>query len=85
MIIDEMIVEFLVENGYFYIMYWFDEVVWILFIKKMKKCGLIILISVGVKKEEYFFIEKLVEELLNFDYIIIDIVYGYVNLVIDMI
>lgn len=38
MIINELIVEFLVENGYFYIMYCFDGVVRILFVKKMKKC-----------------------------------------------
>ncbi|HGF8406761.1 TPA: GMP reductase [Enterococcus faecium] len=84
-IIDETIAEFLAENGYFYIMHRFDEVARIPFIKKMKKRGLITSISVGVKKEEYSFIEKLAEELLNPDYITIDIAHGHANSVIDMI
>lgn len=84
-IIDETIAEFLAENGYFYIMHRFDEAARILFIKKMKKRGLITSISVGVKKEEYSFIEKLAEESLNPDYITIDIAHGHANSVIDMI
>ena len=84
-IIDETIAEFLAENGYFYIMHRFDEAARIPFIKKMKKRGLITSISVGVKKEEYSFIEKLAEESLNPDYITIDIVQGLANSVIDMI
>ncbi|EGP5013395.1 GMP reductase [Enterococcus faecium] len=84
-IIDETIAEFLAENGYFYIMHRFDEAARIPFIKKMKKRGLITSISVGVKKEEYSFIEKLAEESLNPDYITIDIAHGHVNSVIDMI
>ena len=84
-IIDETIAEFLAENGYFYIMHRFDEVARIPFIKKMKKRGLITSISVGVKKEEYSFIEKLAEESLNPDYITIDIAHGHANSVIDMI
>lgn len=84
-IIDETIAEFLAENGYFYIMHWFDEAARIPFIKKMKKRGLITSISVGVKKEEYSFIEKLAEESLNPDYITIDIAHGHANSVIDMI
>lgn len=84
-IIDETIAEFLAENGYFYIMHRFDEAARIPFIKKMKKRGLITSISVGVKKEEYSFIEKLAEESLNPDYITIDIAHGHANSVIDMI
>lgn len=84
-IIDETIAEFLAENGYFYIMHRFDEAARIPFIKKMKKRGLITSISVGVKKEEYSFIEKLAEESLNPDYITIDIAHGHTNSVIDMI
>ena len=84
-IIDETIAEFLAENGYFYIMHRFDEAARIPFIKKKKKRGLITSISVGVKKEEYSFIEKLAEESLNPDYITIDIAHGHANSVIDMI
>lgn len=84
-IIDETIAEFLAENGYFYIMHRFDEAARIPFNKKMKKRGLITSISVGVKKEEYSFIEKLAEESLNPDYITIDIAHGHANSVIDMI
>lgn len=43
------------------------------------------LISVGVKEGEYVFVEMLVWEGLVFDYVIIDIVYGYLNVVINMI
>lgn len=66
-------------------MHRFDEAARIPFIKKMKKRGLITSISVGVKKEEYSFIEKLAEESLNPDYITIDIAHGHANSVIDMI
>lgn len=51
----------------------------------MNVCGLFFFISVGVKDEEYEFVCQLVEENLIFEYVIIDIVYGYFNVVIEMI
>ncbi len=58
-IIDESIAEFLAKNGYFYIMHRFDEEARIPFIKKMKQEGYISSISVGVKENEYAFVEEL--------------------------
>lgn len=48
-IIDEKLVIWLVSYDYFYIMYWFDEVLCIFFMIKMKEFNLYILIFVGVK------------------------------------
>lgn len=66
-------------------MYRFNEENRILFIKKMYYVGLFVFIFVGVKENEFNFIEKLVFLLFILEYIIIDIVYGYLNLVINMI
>ena len=84
-IIDESIAEFLAENGYFYIMHRFEEQKRMPFIQKMKSKKLISSISVGVKKEEYTFVEELAEKSLVPDYITIDIAHGHSNAVIDMI
>lgn len=84
-IVDESIAEALAKNGYFYIMHRFDEAGRIPFIKKMADQGLITSISVGVKAEEYAFVEELAAEKLNPDYITIDIAHGHSNAVIQMI
>ena len=84
-IIDETIAEFLAENGYFYIMHRFEEEARIPFIEKMKARNLISSISVGVKKDEYAFVEELAEKSLVPDYITIDIAHGHSNAVIAMI
>ena len=84
-IIDETIAEFLAENGYFYIMHRFEEETRIPFIEKMKARNLISSISVGVKKDEYTFVEELAEKSLVPDYITIDIAHGHSNAVIAMI
>lgn len=84
-IIDETIAEFLAENGYFYIMHRFEEEARIPFIEKMKTRNLISSISVGVKKDEYAFVEELAEKSLVPDYITIDIAHGHSNAVIAMI
>ncbi|MDA3973612.1 GMP reductase [Enterococcus thailandicus] len=84
-IIDESIAEFLAKNGYFYIMHRFDEEARIPFIKKMKQEGYISSISVGVKENEYTFVEELAQKNLVPDYITIDIAHGHSNSVINMI
>ena len=84
-IIDENIAEFLAENGYFYIMHRFNEDARIPFIKKMQSRNLITSISVGVKPQEYTFVEELAAENLVPDYITIDIAHGHANAVIEMI
>ncbi|MFB1081634.1 GMP reductase [Jeotgalibacillus sp. JSM ZJ347] len=84
-IIDEKIATHLAENGYFYIMHRFEPETRIAFIKKMQSKGLITSISVGVKEEEYGFIEELASANLVPDYITIDIAHGHSNAVIEMI
>lgn len=84
-IIDENIATFLAENGYFYIMHRFKPEKRIDFIKEMQGKGLYASISVGVKPEEYDFIEELAAENLVPEYITIDIAHGHSNAVINMI
>ncbi|WP_010282998.1 GMP reductase [Bacillus timonensis] len=84
-IIDEKIALFLAENGYFYIMHRFNPEKRVDFIKDMQARGLIASISVGVKPEEYTFIEQLAEENLVPEFITIDIAHGHANSVIEMI
>ncbi|KMY43903.1 guanosine 5'-monophosphate oxidoreductase [Bacillus sp. FJAT-27916] len=84
-IIDENIAVKLAENGYFYIMHRFHPEKRVAFIQKMQARGLITSISVGVKPEEYEFIECLAKDGLLPDYITIDIAHGHSNSVIKMI
>ncbi|MBE4908586.1 GMP reductase [Bacillus luteolus] len=84
-IIDEKIALYLAENNYFYIMHRFEPEKRLGFIKEMHSKGLFASISVGVKEEEYLFIEKLANEQLTPEYITIDIAHGHSNAVINMI
>jgi GMP reductase len=84
-IIDEKIAIYLAENGYFYIMHRFEPDKRLSFIKDMKTRGLIASISVGVKEEEYRFIQQLAEEQISPEFITIDIAHGHSNAVIKMI
>ena len=84
-IIDEKVASFLAENGYFYIMHRFKPETRIQFIKDMKAKNLFSSISVGVKSDEYSFIEELKAENLCPEYITIDIAHGHSNAVINMI
>ncbi|MBV7506719.1 GMP reductase [Bacillus sp. sid0103] len=84
-IIDEKISIYLAENGYFYIMHRFEPDKRRSFIKEMQSRGLIASISVGVKEEEYRFIQQLAEEQISPEFITIDIAHGHSNAVIQMI
>ncbi|MCM3761982.1 GMP reductase [Alkalihalobacillus oceani] len=84
-IIDESIALYLAENGYFYIMHRFEPEKRQAFVQDMKSRGLIASISVGVKDEEYTFIEELAAAELVPEYITIDIAHGHSNAVIQMI
>jgi GMP reductase len=84
-IIDEKIAIYLAEKNYFYIMHRFEPEKRITFIKDMKSRGLIASISVGVKEEEYRFIQQLSKEQLTPEYITIDIAHGHSDAVIKMI
>ncbi|MGI8314207.1 GMP reductase [Halobacillus mangrovi] len=84
-IIDENIARSLAEGSYFYIMHRFEPETRKDFIKDMKARDLIASISVGVKAEEYEFIQQLAEEKLFPEFITIDIAHGHSNSVIEMI
>lgn len=84
-IIDEKIALYLAENNYFYIMHRFEPEKRMTFVKEMQSKGLYASISVGVKEDEYQFIEDLAIEQLTPEYITIDIAHGHSNAVINMI
>ncbi|MGG4381735.1 GMP reductase [Priestia megaterium] len=84
-IIDEKLSIYLAENGYFYVMHRFQPEKRMSFVKGMKERGLFASISVGVKEEEYKFIQQLAEEELSPEYITIDIAHGHSDTVIQMI
>ena len=84
-IIDEKIAIYLAENSYFYIMHRFEPDKRLSFIKDMKSRGLLASISVGVKEEEYRFIQQLAEEQISPEFITINIAHGHSNAVIQMI
>ncbi len=84
-IIDENIAVKLASGGYFYIMHRFMPETRKQFILDMQSSSLIASISVGVKEDEYRFIEELAREQITPDYITIDIAHGHSNAVIAMI
>ncbi|MDQ0091029.1 GMP reductase [Paenibacillus anaericanus] len=84
-IIDEKVAIYLAENGYFYIMHRFEPEKRVAFIKDMHSRGLIASISVGVKEDEYAFVQQLADERITPDFITIDIAHGHSNAVIKMI
>lgn len=84
-IIDENVAYYLAKNNYFYIMHRFEPETRIAFTKKMQQEGLIASISVGVKSEEYDFIDLLVKENITPEFMTIDIAHGHSNAVIKMI
>ncbi|MBK3496677.1 GMP reductase [Viridibacillus sp. YIM B01967] len=84
-IIDEKVAIQLAENGYFYIMHRFEPEKRSTFIKDMHSHSLIASISVGVKEEEYAFIEQLAAEKVIPEFITIDIAHGHSNAVINMV
>ncbi|HHI7298924.1 TPA: GMP reductase [Staphylococcus aureus] len=84
-VINEKLAKWFAENDYFYIMHRFDEEARIPFIKHMQNSGLFASISVGVKKAEFDFIEKLAQEKLIPEYITIDIAHGHSDSVTNMI
>ena len=84
-IVDESLSEKLAANGYFYVMHRFEPETRIDFIKNMNKKNLFTSISVGIKKDEFDFIDQVVAENLKPDYITIDVAHGHSDRVIEMI
>ncbi|KYG59894.1 GMP reductase [Planococcus maritimus] len=84
-IVDEKIATFLAENNYFYIMHRFEPEKRLAFAQDMQERGLFASISVGVKPEEYDFVQALVDAGVTPEYITIDVAHGHSNGVINMI
>ncbi len=84
-IIDEALAEKLAADNYFYIMHRFQPHTRLDFIKHMKEKGLFASISIGVKPEEFEFVNEIKAAGLTPEYITIDIAHGHSNRVIEMI
>ncbi|CAM3700022.1 GMP reductase [Erysipelothrix urinaevulpis] len=84
-IIDEKLAITLAENDYFYVMHRFEENKRLDFIKMMQDRGLFASISVGIKEDEYSFVDEMVEKNLKPEYITIDVAHGHSEFVIRMI
>ena len=84
-IIDEELAEKLARENYFYIMHRFAPHTRLDFIKRMKEQGLYASISIGVKDEEFAFVDEIKAAGLCPEFITIDIAHGHSNSVIKMI
>ncbi len=84
-VIDEKLAIWLAENGYYYVMHRFEPEKRAGFIKMMHDKGLFASISVGIKDDEYKFIDELVEKGLIPEYTTIDVAHGHSVYVIKMI
>ncbi|PBB05687.1 MULTISPECIES: GMP reductase [Salimicrobium] len=83
-IVDESLARKLAENNYFYVMHRFEPEKRLDFVREMKKAGLISSISVGIKEEEYDFLDTLKKENMIPDYMTIDIAHGHSDAVLNM-
>lgn len=84
-VIDDDLAVWLAQNGYFYIMHRFQPEKREGLIKMMHSKDLYASISVGIKPEEYEFIDKLVADNEKPEYITIDVAHGHSDYVIQMI
>lgn len=84
-VIDEKLAVWLAENGYYYVMHRFEPEKRAGFIKMMHDKGLFASISVGIKDDEYKFIDELAEKGLIPEYTTIDVAHGHSVYVIRMI
>lgn len=84
-VIDENLAVWLAENDYYYVMHRFAPEKRAGFIKMMHEKGLFASISVGIKDDEYAFIDSLVKENLIPEYTTIDVAHGHSVYVIKMI
>lgn len=84
-VIDDKLAIWLAENDYYYVMHRFQPEKRADFVRMMHEKGLFASISVGIKDEEYDFIDSLVKENLIPEYITIDVAHGHSDYVIKMI
>lgn len=84
-VINEDLAVWLAQNGYYYVMHRFEPATRAAFVKHMHDRGLFASISVGIKDDEYQFIDLLKSEQLIPEYITIDVAHGHSDYVIKMI
>ncbi|MCZ3622417.1 GMP reductase [Lactobacillus mulieris] len=84
-VINEELAIWLAKNDYYYVMHRFEPQKRASFIKMMHDKKLFASISVGIKDDEYDFIDNLVKENLIPEYITIDVAHGHSDYVIKMI
>lgn len=84
-VINEDLAVWLAQNGYYYVMHRFEPATRAAFVKHMHEQGLFASISVGIKDDEYRFIDLLKSEQLVPEYITIDVAHGHSDYVIKMI
>lgn len=84
-VINDELAIWLAQNDYFYIMHRFQPEKREGFIKMMHSKNLYASISVGIKPEEYEFIDQLVADNEKPEYITIDVAHGHSDYVIQMI
>lgn len=84
-IIDDDLAIWLAQNDYFYVMHRFNEENRLPFIQMMHEKGLFASVSLGVKEEEYAFVEYLAESGNVPEYATIDVAHGHSDLVINMV
>ncbi|WP_125607042.1 GMP reductase [Lapidilactobacillus bayanensis] len=84
-VINEEIAIWLASHGYFYVMHRFEPETRAAFIKNMHERNLYASISIGVKPDEYQFVDQLVADQSHPEFITIDIAHGHADSVIEMI
>ncbi|MGO1337552.1 MAG: GMP reductase [Leuconostoc fallax] len=84
-VIDESLAQHLASHGYFYIMHRFEPEKRLHFIQKMHDQHLFASISIGIKPEEYEFVQQLHTQGIMPEYTTIDVAHGHSDAVIEMI
>lgn len=84
-VIDDNLAIWLAQNDYYYVMHRFQPEKRLAFIQMMQQKGLFASISVGIKDNEYAFIDQLVKAQVTPEYITIDVAHGHSVFVIKMI
>ena len=84
-VINEDLAVWLAQNDYFYVMHRFQPQERLGFVRRMQEKGLYASISVGIKDEEYGFIDELKAAGLTPEYITIDVAHGHSVYVVKMI
>ncbi|WP_261806225.1 GMP reductase [Lapidilactobacillus luobeiensis] len=84
-VINEPLAVWLASHGYFYVMHRFQPEKRLAFVQKMHQHNLFASISVGVKPDEFKFVEELRAAQATPEFVTIDIAHGHADSVIAMI